>query len=41
MNYWFVDQANLSECFQPLSKWVNSSRAVRREKTRRILNTRD
>lgn len=22
MNYWFVDQANLSECFLPLGEWV-------------------
>ena len=33
MNYWFVDQANLSECFLPLAEWVNSIREVRREAT--------
>ena len=34
MNYWFVDQVNLSECFLPLAEWVQSIRAVRREETK-------
>ncbi len=37
MNYWFVDQANLSECFLPLAQWIDSIRAVRRDETRRVL----
>ncbi len=40
MNYWFVDQANLSECFQPLAEWVNSIREVRREATKKEFNVR-
>ncbi len=34
MNYWFVDQANLSECFTPLSEWVYSVVPVKREATK-------
>jgi len=37
MNYWFVDAANISECFEPLAEWVDSIREVRREETRRVL----
>ena len=37
MNYWFVDQANLSECFEPMAQWVNSIREVRKEETRKVL----
>ncbi len=37
MNYWFVDGANLSECFLPLAEWVDSIREVRKEETRRVL----
>ncbi len=37
MNYWFVDQANLSECFIPLAEWVDSIRDVRKEETRKVL----
>jgi len=33
MNYWFVDQANLSECFSPLAEWLYSVREVRRDET--------
>jgi alpha-L-fucosidase 2 len=33
MNYWFVDQANLSECFEPLAEWVYSIREPRRDTT--------
>jgi len=35
MNYWFVDQANLSECFQPYADYQSSVREVRRENTRK------
>ena len=37
MNYWFVDQANLSECFTPLAEWLNSIRDVRKEETKKVL----
>jgi alpha-L-fucosidase 2 len=40
MNYWFVDAANLSECFGPLAEWVNSIREVRKEETRAAFNAR-
>jgi alpha-L-fucosidase 2 len=40
MNYWFVDQANLSECFLPFGEWVNSIREVRREATKKEFNVR-
>lgn len=40
MNYWFVDQANLSECFLPLAEWVNSIREVRKEATKKQFNVR-
>jgi alpha-L-fucosidase 2 len=40
MNYWFVDAANLSECFLPLAEWVNSIREVRREATKKEFNVR-
>lgn len=40
MNYWFVDQANISECFLPLAEWVNSIREVRREATKKEFNVR-
>ncbi|MCG7852539.1 MAG: glycoside hydrolase family 95 protein [Methanosarcinaceae archaeon] len=33
MNYWFVDQANLSDCLTPLSEWLFSIRDVRKEDT--------
>ncbi len=33
MNYWFVDAANLSECFLPLADWLDSIREVRRDAT--------
>jgi alpha-L-fucosidase 2 len=33
MNYWFVDAANLSECFTPLSEWLWSVVPVKREAT--------
>ncbi|MEI7422940.1 MAG: glycoside hydrolase N-terminal domain-containing protein [Prolixibacteraceae bacterium] len=34
MNYWFVDPANLSECFEPLSEWLYSIVPVRRDETK-------
>jgi hypothetical protein len=37
MNYWLADVANLGECFQPYSDWVQSIRAVRIEKTMKEL----
>ena len=37
MNYWFVDAANLSECFTPLAEWVDSIREVRKDETRKVL----
>jgi len=40
MNYWFVNQANLSECFLPLSEWVHSVREVKREQTKAHFGTR-
>ena len=40
MNYWFVEQANLSECFMPLSDWVNSIRDVRKEETYKVFKIR-
>jgi alpha-L-fucosidase 2 len=40
MNYWFVDAANLSECFEPLAQWFYSIRGVRRDETRRAFQTR-
>lgn len=40
MNYWFVDQANLSPCFSPLPEWINSIRNVRKEETKAEFNTR-
>lgn len=40
MNYWFVDAANLSECFEPFYRWMDSIRAVRKEETRRVLGVK-
>ena len=40
MNYWFVDQANLSDCFSPLPEWVYSIREVRRAETKAAFGTR-
>lgn len=34
MNYWFVDQANLSDCFTPLSEWLYSVVPVKRDATK-------
>ena len=40
MNYWFVDSANLAECFEPLSEWFYSIRDVRRDETKEAFGTR-
>jgi len=40
MNYWFVDAANLGECFLPLAEWLNSVIPVRRDATRKEFGTR-
>lgn len=40
MNYWFVDAANLSDCFQPLAEWFYSIRGVRRDETKQTFKTR-
>jgi len=40
MNYWFVDAANISECFEPLAEWVHSIRGVRRDETEATFGTR-
>ncbi len=40
MNYWFVDAANLGECFIPYSEWLNSVIPVRRDETKKELHVR-
>jgi alpha-L-fucosidase 2 len=40
MNYWFTDRVNLSECFEPVAEWIEASREVWRERTKKILNIR-
>ena len=40
MNYWFVDQANLSECFTPLAEWLWSVVPVKREATEEAFGVR-
>ena len=40
MNYWFVDAANLPECFEPLGQWFTSISGVRRDETKKTFNTR-
>jgi alpha-L-fucosidase 2 len=40
MNYWFTDQANISECFTPLAEWVESIRDVRKEETQKVLGVK-
>jgi len=40
MNYWFVDQANLSECFGPLAEWLHSVIPVRRDDTNKEFGTK-
>ena len=38
MNYWPTDVANLSECFEPYTDWLQSIREVRTTATRNELN---
>ena len=40
MNYWMADQANLSECFTPYARWLNSIREVRKAETKEAFKTR-
>jgi alpha-L-fucosidase 2 len=40
MNYWFVDNANLSECFTPVSEWLWSVVPVKREATKKAFGVR-
>jgi len=40
MNYWFVDQANLSESFSPLAEWLYSVIPVRRDATKAEFGTK-
>jgi alpha-L-fucosidase 2 len=40
MNYWFVDHANLSECFAPYAEWLYSIREVRRDETFKTFKVR-
>ncbi len=40
MNYWPACVANLSECFEPLFRWVDSARAVHTRQTRAHFGTR-
>ena len=40
MNYWFVDHANLSECFTPLSEWLYSVVPVKRQATKKAFGVR-
>jgi alpha-L-fucosidase 2 len=40
MNYWPADEANLSECFEPYARWLNSIREVRKEATQKQFNAR-
>jgi hypothetical protein len=40
MNYWFVDRAGLSECFEPLSEWLWSILPIKRETSQSRFKTR-
>ena len=40
MNYWFVDAANLGECFLPLAEWLNSVIPVWRDAVKKEVGTR-
>jgi alpha-L-fucosidase 2 len=40
MNYWFVDAANLGECFLPLSEWLYSVVPVRTDETQKRFGVR-
>lgn len=37
MNYWFTSASNLAECFEPLPRWIDSIREVRKQETRLVL----
>ncbi len=39
-NYWLADVANLSECFEPYARWIDSIRQVRTEATRKEFGVR-
>ncbi|MEO7718472.1 MAG: glycoside hydrolase family 95 protein [Capsulimonas sp.] len=40
MNYWFTDLANLSESFDPMFQWVDSTRGVRTKQTQEEYHVR-
>ena len=40
MNYWFTLASNLIDCFEPLPKWIDSIREVRKEETRKVLGVK-
>ena len=40
MNYWFVDNVGLSECFEPYSEWLYSIRGVRTDETKKHFGVR-
>ena len=40
MNYWLVDVANISECFQPYASWIDSIREVRKDATKKAFGKR-
>ena len=40
MNYWFVDAANLSECFLPYAEWLHSVIPVRKDDTKKTFGVR-
>ncbi len=40
MNYWFVDPANISECFLPFTDWLESIYKVREAATKKKFKTR-
>lgn len=40
MNYWLAGPANLTDCFDPYARWLQSIREVRREETAKAFGTR-
>jgi len=40
MNYWFVDAANLPECFEPYAEWLHSIREARKARTKEAFQVR-
>lgn len=40
MCYWFVDKANLSECYEPYVSWLNSIREVRKARSQKKFGVR-